>query len=177
MTQVKSKVVTPTNNQCRWFVVATRPHSEGVARENLERQGYKTLYPRVRVKKRRRGNWGFVIEPMFPGYLFVSLRLGLDDFSPIRSTVGCLGLVKFGPFPKPVNKEVMLPLEKLGDEPTEEIHRFLPGDRLRFEDGPLKGLEGEYVLAKGSDRVEVLMKLLGRESLVTTSVDGLSELD
>ena len=177
MTKEKSKAVTPSDNQRLWFVVATRPKCEALARKNLERQGYKILCPRVRFKKRRRGKWGFVIEPMFPGYLFVSLGLGLDDFSPIRSTVGCVGLVKFGPFPKPVNKEVMLPLEDLGDEPTEEIHRFLPGDRLRFEDGPLKGLEGKYVLAKGRDRVEVLMEILGRVNLVTTSVDGLSELD
>ena len=72
-----------------WYLIATKPRQEAVALLNLERQGYRVQLPKVELRKRRRGKWQEVIEPLFPGYLFVALATGVDDTAPIRSTVGC----------------------------------------------------------------------------------------
>jgi len=79
-----------------WYVVATRPRQESVARDHLTRQGYSVLLPEISLKKRRQSRWVVVIEPLFPGYLFVQLAFGQDDTAPIRSTRGCRDLVRFG---------------------------------------------------------------------------------
>jgi transcriptional antiterminator RfaH len=79
-----------------WYVVATKARDEEIAKVNLERQGYLVFLPTISLKKRRRGHWTPVTESLFPGYLFISLVFGDDDPTPIRSTVGCVGLVQFG---------------------------------------------------------------------------------
>ena len=61
-----------------WYAVATKARDESVARANLERQDYQVFLPTISLKKRRRGRWMSVTEPLFPGYLFVSLVLAAD---------------------------------------------------------------------------------------------------
>ena len=55
----------PTN--AAWYVVATKSRDEGIAKVNLERQGYLVFLPTISLKKRRRGHWTPVTEPLFPG--------------------------------------------------------------------------------------------------------------
>ena len=68
----------------RWFVVQTKPRQEQIALDNLSRQGYHSYLPRLCQQKRRRDQWHTVVEPLFPGYLFVQLTPGTDNTAPIR---------------------------------------------------------------------------------------------
>ncbi|EED36519.1 Transcription termination factor nusG domain protein [Luminiphilus syltensis NOR5-1B] len=145
----------------RWYVVASKPRSEGVAKSQLERQGFVTCAPRIKLRKRQRGKWQQVIEPLFPGYLFVALRLGVDDPAPIRSTLGCIGLVRMGREFVPVPEAVMQPLLSIGESPDASEAVFQPGQAVRFEAGPFEGLSGIFKMPKGQDRAEVLITLLG----------------
>ena len=72
-----------------WYLLQTKGRREAVVRENLERQGYVTWLPRPRVRRPRSER----TEPLFPGYLFVRLSPEVDNFGPIRSTIGVLRLV------------------------------------------------------------------------------------
>ena len=49
-----------------WYAVHARPRQEAVAELNLKRQGYRTYLPRILLRKRRRGKWARVVEPLFP---------------------------------------------------------------------------------------------------------------
>ena len=160
-----------------WFAVATRPRLENVARSNLERQDYKVLLPSVRLRRRQRGRWRSVLEPMFPGYLFVALNLDKDNFASIRSTVGCIGLVRFGGDPPAIPESVICPLLELKDSPVDFNMRLSAGETVRLEDGPLEGMEAIYTKSKGGDRVEILLELLGRKQTITTSREKLSKVD
>ena len=75
-----------------WYLLQTKARREAVARENLERQGYVTWLPRLRVRRPRSER----IESLFPGYRFVRLSPEVDNFGPIRSTIGVPRLVRFG---------------------------------------------------------------------------------
>ena len=163
--------------EAHWFVVRIRPRQEIVARVNLEQQGYRVLSPFINLRKRRGGKWQMVIEPMFPGYLFIELVMGRDDPSPIRSTKGCVELVRFGQLPQPVPPAVMLSLAELENFPPEEKLLIRPGERVRFEDGPFEALNAVYKLAKGEDRAQVLLTLMGRDNLVTVDLVHLSRAD
>ena len=100
-----------------WFLVATKPRAEAQAQLHLERQAYRVCAPKIEVKRRRRGVWQQVVEPLFPGYVFVQVVLGEQDIAPIRSTVGCLSIVHFGGCPSKVPDAVMRPFLALGDAP------------------------------------------------------------
>ena len=170
----RSKNKTTPSVKGNWYVVATQARRESTAQANLEKQRYRVFCPRICLKKRQRGKWQEVVEPLFPGYVFVELLLGRDDPAPIRSTIGCIGLIRSGSEPSIVPKIVMSGLLALGSKPKKLDSVFESGEKVRFEAGPFRGLHGVYQMANGRDRVKVLISLLGRDNLVLTSPDNLS---
>ena len=158
-----------------WYAVATKARDEAIAKANLERQDYQVFLPTISLKKRRRGRWMPVTEPLFPGYLFVSLVLGADDPAPIRSTVGCVGLVRFGQTYTPVPSELMARLKAAVGKDTAAPAPFQSGDTVRLMSGPFVGLEAIYDMAKGEDRAQVLLEVLGRVQRVTVELDTLQK--
>ena len=161
-----------------WYVVATKPRQEVVAQEHLQRQGYATLLPTLRLRKRQRGKWQEVTEPTFPGYVFVGLELGRDDMAPIRSTQGCRDLVRFGQQPAVVHEDIIKALQMgnstQGASGDGVKDPFSPGDVVMIEDGPFQGLSAIYCMNKGADRVQVLITLLGRAQHLNIDIDSVS---
>jgi len=88
--------------QKAWYLVYTKPRQEGLAQENLARQGYGVYLPRVRLMRKRQGRPVAIIEPLFPRYLFIQLDTQSDNWGPIRSTFGVASLVRFGNEPAKV---------------------------------------------------------------------------
>jgi transcriptional antiterminator RfaH len=158
-----------------WFVVATKSRDEKIAKVNLERQGYLVFLPTISLKKRRRGHWTPVTEPLFPGYLFVSLILGTDDPAPIRSTVGCVGLVRFGPTHTPVPADLIASLGATAINDGQAPAPFQSGDAVRLVSGPFAGLEAVYDMPKGEDRAQVLLEVLGGVQRLNLEMDALSK--
>ncbi|MGK0418224.1 MAG: transcriptional antiterminator RfaH [Halopseudomonas sp.] len=146
---------------------------ESAARDNLERQGYEVCLPEIRVRKRRGGRWQSVVEPLFPGYLFVALDLESDNTAPIKSTVGVRGLVRFGlRSPRmPAGSVEMLRDNAAGVEAAPLP--FATGDSVRIVRGPFAGLEAVYQMRRGEERVQVLLAMLGREHLIGVEIDDL----
>jgi len=158
-----------------WYVVATKPRQERVAKDNLERQGFTTYLPTITQNKRRRGAWVHVTEPLFPGYLFVFLAMGEDDSAPIRSTIGCIGLVRFGAVYAPLPAAFIENLEVLAQENTLPRALFKSGDKVKLISGPFAGLEAVYDMAKGEDRARVLLEVLGRVQRLTVDLGALDK--
>jgi len=80
-------------------LVVTKPQSEFKAQENLLRQGYETYLPLVQTSRRRNGKNIKRTEAFPPRYFFISLNKETDNWSPIRSTIGVAGMVRFGGMP------------------------------------------------------------------------------
>lgn len=144
-----------------WLLVATKPRGEFVARRHLERQGFEVCLPQISSRKRKQGTCQQVTEPMFPGYLFVGVILGAHDIAPIRSTVGCLQVVRFGGQLVPLATSVMRTLLSYAQASLNETKTFRAGERLRVESGPFEGLEAVFDKSCGQDRVQVLVSVLG----------------
>ena len=158
-----------------WFAVATKARDEAIAKANLERQGYPIFLPTISLKKRRRGHWMPVTEPLFPGYLFVSLLLGADDPAPIRSTVGCIGLVRFGQNYTPVPSSLIAALHGPSDGAVDAPLPCIQGDKVRLIAGPFAGLEAVFDMPRGEDRAQVLFQLLDKVQRLTVNEDDLSQ--
>lgn len=158
----------------RWYVVYTKPRQEVVAEENLERQRYEVYLPRIAQPRRRQGQWRQHIEPLFPRYLFVRLGLGCDHTSPIRYTTGVSNLVRFADELAVVDDQIVESLRRRADYATgfhfPKDPVFTQGDRVVMDDGPFAGVEAIFQAETDSERVVILLNLLGRKNYI--SVDG-----
>ena len=155
-----------------WYVVRTKPRSEGVADENLLRQGYRTYLPRLKVLKRPRRLPRVLFEPMFPRYLFVQPRHAGHSIAPVRSTQGVVSILRFGGVPAVVQACTLEGIRAIEcrQHATDlaDLDPIQPGRTIVVTSGPLTGLQG-LVSMISRDRVSVLMSLLGRETRVTLS--------
>ncbi len=162
--------VVSTATASAWYAVATKPRSESLAKQHLERQDYSVCLPTVTLRKRRQTGWQRVVEAMFPGYLFVRLSLGEDDIGPIRSTVGCRGLVRFGMGYPTIPDAIMQRLLAFTDTPALAAADFQVGDKVCIEQGPFADIEAIFTARKSDDRVQLLIQMLGKAQQVL--VDG-----
>lgn len=152
----------------RWYAVHSQPRKEALALENLERQGFASWLPKVARSVRKNGRWTTKVEPLFARYLFVNLDIGHQDVSPIRSTLGCIGLVRQAGLPTAVPVGVVEGLQALVD-PETGLHQlsqlgaptFKKGDRIRVLAGPFEGLEGIFQRPSAEARAMVLLQMLG----------------
>lgn len=163
-----------------WFAILAKPRQEELAEKNLQNQKYNVFLPRIRVQKRKLGKWQDVMEPLFPRYLFVQMNPNEVSISPIRSTRGVAGMVKFGTILKPVPNSVIEFLKR-GEGTADGYHtlarsRFQPGREVEILDGPFVGLRGIYRIPRGKDRALVLIEILGRQNKLTINFDDLEPL-
>lgn len=159
----------------QWYVVYTKPQQEAVAKENLERQSYEVYLPLIAEPRRHRGRWKQCIEPLFPRYLFVRLSLGCDNTGPIRYTTGVSNLVRFADELAVVNDHIVESLRRRADCITglhlQKTPAFAPGDRIMMDDGPFAGVEAIFQAETGSERVVILLTLLGRKNYIRIDRD------
>ena len=159
-----------------WYLVYCKPRQEAVARENLERQGYQAYLPYMRELRRRGGKRIATIAPMFPRYLFVLLSRQVDNWAPIRSTLGVVSLVRFGPAAARVPDDLVAALRSREDAQGIQIlpvEGYKPGRRVRITQGSFAGYEGIFQAASGRDRVTVLLDILGRRARTVVASDSI----
>jgi len=90
--------------------------------------------------------------------------------APVRSSVGVANVVRFGMDYSAVPDDVIESLRGRAD-PSSGLHRLAcpqpaPGDRVRINAGPFRGLEGVFEGKTGPDRVIVLLDLLGQRARI-----------
>ena len=166
-----------TPSQECWLVVKTKPRQELRARENLANQGFNVYLPFIALRKRLRGQWKLVSEPLFPGYLFILVDPSTVSLAPVRSTLGVSGLVTFGHQVVPIPSSVIDFIRARdaaaqggsGTAPSP----FSPGEPVRVLTGPFAGLAAIYEMTGAKDRASVLVTLLGRQNRVSVSLDAI----
>jgi transcriptional antiterminator RfaH len=158
----------PAETIQHWYLVHTKPLGERTARANLERQGYAIYLPQLVQATRRQQRWSNRVVPLFPRYLFLQLDSGRQSLRPVHSTVGVSNIVRFGMRCAVVRDEVLEELRARAD-PATGLHRlqaaarFARGTRVRITAGPFCGINGIFEQADGTERVTILLNLLGQE--------------
>jgi len=148
-----------------WYLVCTKARHEAIASLNLQRQGFHTYFPLLRLHKRRRYLYQVVTEPLFPHYIFIHLNVEINDWSKIRSTRGCVSLVRFGSFPARVPDALVEQLKREETLRFSEGHQvanlpyFKPGDHVRVVDGILADYEGIVEMRNSCDRITLLLAI------------------
>ncbi len=151
----------------RWHAVFTQPNGESRAEFNLARQGYEVYLPRLRKVLRHARRVENVLRPLFPRYLFVALDPLRDGWRPILSTVGVADLVRFADAPADVPVAL---IDAMRARESSGAYVELPsaaswnvGDKLRVFGGAFADMVGKFEALSGSDRVALLLELMGRE--------------
>jgi transcriptional antiterminator RfaH len=148
-----------------WYTVFCKVRGEAAAEFNLGKQGYAVYLPRLVSRRRRAGKWVECVEPLFPRYLFLKHRDSRQSLAPVRSTIGVAHLVRFGTRFALMSDALIeqLQLREAAMAETQDARPlFEPGMAVKFVQGPFSGVEAVFSKTVGSDRVIVLLDLLGK---------------
>jgi len=150
-----------------WYAVHTQTHAETRALENLLRQGYHAYLPRCRTWISHARRRQLALRPLFPRYLFAGVDEPAMRWRPILSTFGVSDVVRAGDRPALVPSDMVEAIrmreqdgayDKL--DPRQSLR---PGDLVRITAGAFGDMAGRLVVLHGTDRVIVLLELLGRK--------------
>lgn len=144
-----------------WYLIYSKPQRERLALENLERQGYLSYLPLIRNRRRRKGRYVSIIEPMFPRYLFVHLSDKTDNWGPIRSTLGVANMVRFGMQAARVPDSLIEMMEERDEEGVQTLAppELEPGDQVLIVEGVMAGYEAIFQARTSKERVVLLLQL------------------
>lgn len=134
-----------------WYCVVSRPQQEARAASELTNQGFTTFLPTLEAK------------PMFPRYLFAAFDRDRDNWGIIKSTRGCVDLLKSNFIPMPVPNYAMdlIMAYKPHQEPQEGATAFSHGQSVEIHTGPLKGLHGLFV-GNSKARTMAFLEIMGK---------------
>lgn len=131
--------------------------------------------PRIRFERAFKGGKIWVVEPLFPNYLFARFHLE-RHLGQVRYAAGVSSLVHFG------SQIPVLP-DQLVEELKTHFHSqaiieinpgFAPGDEVRIIAGAFGGLEALITrVMPGRQRVGVLLDFLGRQVMVEVATAAL----
>jgi transcriptional antiterminator NusG len=135
-----------------------------LARQQAREGELRLLWPRRRLRIRRRGSWKDALAPIFPGYLFVQSE-GIDP-GDYRALKNVPGFVRFLPSNtsitplEPRDQQLLSHFLSFGEIVEKSRVYFDENRRIRVLAGPLKGLEGMIVRVdrrKGRAKVRLAM--------------------
>jgi transcriptional antiterminator RfaH len=149
-----------------WYAVHTKPRSEAIAREHLERQGFRCLFPRLRRTVRTSEGMRDRVESLFPRYVFLLTDAAVQSLAPVRSTRGCVGLVRFGGEPARVPEGIITAIRSRMDADDGltrlDAPDLVPGQPVRITDGVFAGFDAVFRTYEGAERARLLIDFLGQ---------------
>jgi len=168
-----------------WFVLRVASNKENYVRETLMRKVQieglvdrvgRIMVPTEKTKTLKGGKARVTETKLYPGYIFVEMRLETDGRIPqdvfflIKETTGVGDFVGTAGRPTPMapnEVEKMLFDSRLPEETPTVKMEFAPGDYVTITEGPFESYEGtvdEVLPDKGL--VRVLVTIFGRQAPV-----------
>jgi len=139
-------------NQFRWYAVYTYPRHEKKVLEQLVLREFESFLPSYRALHKWRNGCTVEVEfPLFPGYLFVRIRL--QDRVRVLQVHGLVNLIGFGGSPVPLATEDIQAVRAMMSTMKSQPHPFLKiGDQVRVKSGCLAGIEGFLIRKTNGSR-------------------------
>jgi transcription antitermination factor NusG len=152
-----------------WYAVRLRPNVEKTAAKALRSKDYDEFLPLYRTRRRWSDRYVTADLPLFPGYLFC--RIDLRKRLPLLTTPGVIEIVSSCGAPVPVDEAEIAAVQSVVRSalPAEPWLGLAVGERVRIQEGPLRGLQGVLQQANGACRLLVSVTLLHRS--VSVQVD------
>ena len=162
----------------RWYVVNTYSGHENRVKDNLEKRletmGIQEQLFRIVVAEEpeieiKNGKQVEKMKNMFPGYVFVEMKMTDEAWYVVRNTPGVTGFIGSsggGAKPFPVSPDEMESiLRRVGQSDKKVVVDFQVGDTVRILTGPFSGMEGKVSsMNDQTQTANVLTMLFGRET-------------
>ncbi|MGE0233633.1 MAG: transcription termination/antitermination protein NusG [Flavobacteriaceae bacterium] len=147
----------------RWYVVHTHPHREPNAARHLAYQDFGVFLPQRFRTRRHARRMDTVLTAYFPCYLFVQFDIGRDRWRAVNGTHGVRHLIMRGNVPDPVPDGLVETLVARTDGAGILCLRddLRDGEQVQVTGGPFADLIGTLDGLTASDRVRVLLDILG----------------
>jgi transcription elongation factor/antiterminator RfaH len=147
----------------RWYLVHTLPHSERRAVLHLGAQGFRTHFPTIEKTIRHARQLRTIRAPLFPRYLFLTLDLGRDRWLSVWGTVGVSSLFTCEGRPVPVPAGIVETLIENSDEANLALFAsgLETGQSVRILSGPFANFVGTLERLDAAGRVRVLLDMMG----------------
>jgi|TARA_B100001094_G_C18075799_1_gene742548 transcriptional antiterminator RfaH len=150
-----------------WIVAHCHANAENKAEVHLTRQGFEVYFPKIQTTRRHARRIELVVRPLFPRYLFICFDKNSTHWRPIRSTVGVSDLLTAGERPLVAPALVIEQLRQREDKnglfSCAEVRPYNRGDPIKFTKGPLAEYSGVFEHMNDSQRVAVLLEIMGRK--------------
>lgn len=155
-----------------WYVLSAKHQHEQPLALALVSKGFEALAPTYRTRSLWKDRTKEIDRALFPGYVFC--RLGLSGRKMVLDTPGISRIVGFGGRPTPVPDEEMgaILAAVASKLPLRQWPHLKPGDRVRIERGPFKGIEGTLIREKDCLRLVIGVELLQRSIAVQLDADS-----
>jgi len=146
----------------RWFAVTVKHQHERSVESALAYQNFEALAPLYRAHNRWSDRVKSLDLPLFAGYVFC--RFPYRDKVRVLNTPGVRQIVGFGSAPAPVDDAEIACIQAMqrSGVPVRPWPYLKPGDRVRVERGPLRGLTGTLIREKDTCRLVIGVDLLQR---------------
>jgi transcription termination/antitermination protein NusG len=146
------------------------------------RADFRVLWPRRSLRVRRRGVSRDVLQPLFPGYLFVvAPDLDTDLHAALRQLPGFVRYLPNDSDVRPLSEKDARLISSLvlhGEIVRKSLVTFDENSRINIIEGPLKGLEGLIVkVDRRKGRAKVKLDLYDVTHLVDFGFTSISRND
>lgn len=174
-----------------WYVVNTYSGHENKVKENLEKRvetmGIQDCLFRIVVAEEpeieiKNGKQVEKMHNLFPGYVFVEMKMTDEAWYVVRNTPGVTGFIGSsggGAKPFPVaNDEMESILRRIVQNDQKVVVDFKVGDTVKILSGPFSGMEGTVSSMNDQTQVaNVLTMLFGRETPTDMNYKDLKKVE
>ena len=118
------------------------------------------------------------IRPLFPGYLFVQLNPNEGPWHQVNNTRGVTRLVRLCTEPSVVPSSIVAGLIARCDNNNvlHEFHQLQAGDKTQITQGPFSGFMATVWNSEPTDRILVLLNIMGQSSVVAIDATALNPI-
>jgi transcription antitermination factor NusG len=153
-----------------WYALTVKHQHERTIEMALVDRGFEAFSPMYRSRRQWSDRTKEIELPLFAGYVFC--RFPCEARIQVLNTPAIWRIVEFGGRPSAVSDAE---IETLRAIVASELHirpwpHLKPGDRVRIERGPLRGVEG--VLMREKDALELIVGVDLLQRFVAVQIDA-----
>ena len=147
----------------KWFIAQIKPNSYKSAIQNLERQGFETFLPKMKITQRQKNKFIVKNVYVFPGYMFVCFDPRIITWTKINSTYGVSKILAFNNKPAEISSDLILELKTRYDinNNLNQKDKLKKGDSIKFYAGPFADLIAKVESVDENNRIWVLLEVMG----------------
>lgn len=161
-----------------WYAIKSKPRQERMAALTLRQAGITTFHPEMKESKVVRGKRQNCLSPLFPGYLFARFNVERDH-RMVMYARGVQRIVAFGGVPAVVDEDLIRAIQDRleGGYVTIQESIFRPGQIVRIEHGPLRGIEAIFQRQiPGYQRAVLLLRAISYQAKLVVDLEQIVNL-